>query len=122
MSAETLNGRKTFPRNRNNRGEVHYRPDVPVVQAERVGRGKLDIFVPKRARATSTGLYEMKSWAKTALKDGSTTGKVLTPVTKMPLTPVFETSHGGKRVGGGGTSREALRRAKRKAKRAGKRS
>ncbi len=34
------------------------------------------------------------------------------PLVKKPLTPVFETRVGGHRTLGGGTSREALRRAK----------
>lgn len=38
------------------------------------------------------------------------------PVVEKPLKPVYYTAVGGGRVGGGGTSTEALRRAKKKAK------
>lgn len=38
----------------------------------------------------------------------------LSPLVKKPLTPVFENKKGGHTTGGGGTSPEALRRAKRK--------
>lgn len=46
---------------------------------------------------------------------------MLTPFVETPLTPVFETPVGGGRVGGGGTSREAIQRAKKHALKQGHR-
>lgn len=41
---------------------------------------------------------------------------VIAPVVKKPITAVYHTGWGGGRTGGGGTSKESLRRAKQKGK------
>lgn len=114
--------RRTFPESRSNHGGVRNNPDVPVVEVERVA--KLDIFVPNidGHSVTPTGLAETNP---ASFEIGFVTTKVTTrgirvvPLVRKPLIPVYQTSHGGGRIGGGGTSKEALRRAKRKIKQSG---
>lgn len=112
---------KTIPRSRNNHGEVHHKPDTPLVETERLSG--LRRFIPDKMKgccALPEGSSEVKRGTKTTLfKQGQdavrkTNGTLFVPIVKKAITPEFITSHGGKRVGGGGTSKEALRRAKKK--------
>ncbi len=112
---------KTVPRSRSNRGEIHHKPDTPVVETERLSG--LRKFIPDRLKGCclipqgpTEGERETR---KTLFKHGEdserkTNGTLFVPITKKAITPEFKTSHGGRRVGGGGTSKEAIRRAKKK--------
>lgn len=106
--------RKLTPTSRDNHGEVHHTPDSPLVQ--RVGLEKVSFFVPSSANLGSLGPVSLREkWAN--LKGSPTKGFIVTPLSEVPLTAFYRTSHGGRRVGGGGTSVEALSRARKKARR-----
>ncbi len=88
-----LSHRKIVPDSRDNLGKVDRQPDV------RVPRFKFYSFAGQE--------FERE------MAEHPTRGFQAI----IPLTPVFETPIGGGRVYGGGTSREALRRAKQHQKR-----
>lgn len=102
--------------------EVRHMPDSPQVEVDRLSG--LRTFIPVkigRCCKPHEGLVESsKTTRKTLFKQGkesrTTNGVSVTPLTRKPITPEYQTSHGGKRVGGGGTSKEAIRRAKKKQK------
>lgn len=107
--------RKTIPLTHRNHREVHNGPDVPSVQFRGINR--LGIFIPNgHGHIIPTELEEIGS---ITIKKGhaSARGIVIVPLRREPLVPLFQTSHGGRRFGGGGISKEALRRAKRQMKR-----
>ena len=116
MYQESFGGRKTVPRGNINRRAADNKPDVPATEVKSVR--DLANFVPDRngQSVIPVGLVET---TRTRSKDqlGRVVwGTVVTPLVRKPITPTFETSHGGRRVGGGGTSREAIRRAKKKSR------
>lgn len=98
-----INQRKVIPLDGRNEGRlVSNPPDVPPV-------AKREFRFPSQEKPSSRFL-----WDPDYGNNGHGPGQVI-QVT-LPLTRFFQTSIGGGRTGGGGTSREALRRAKRKMK------
>lgn len=99
--------KKTVPRSRTNSANKHNNPDIPKVETYRLSE---PIFVPNGVRhaVLEKPVYQKKAKRGTS----STPGHDCYPVIKRPLVNFFETAHGGGRTGGGGTSDEALSRAK----------
>lgn len=94
---------------KNNPGPTNNPSDCPQVKIESLT--ELRTFSPNGKKVDQSGLSITES---TSVNNGFgiTHGIVETPLTKKPLTPVFRVRHGGGRSYGGGTSDEALRRAK----------
>lgn len=106
--------RKLAPVSGINHGVRHNGPDTPPIRRRELSG--LAVILPNRR---STGSLDGHSVVKGAIIDTRYTfhkGCQVTPTTEEPLTHFFKTSHGGGRTYGGGTSREALRRARRKAR------
>ncbi|MBU1032173.1 hypothetical protein KKE03_04625 [Patescibacteria group bacterium] len=99
--------RKTFPIDRGNSKLVLNKPDCPVIVREETW-GKLNRFVP--------GVNRLPDCSGPFTARKVRYGVLLQQTVVVPLTPIIKVSHGGCRVIGGGTSPEALRRAKRKAR------
>ena len=116
MSAE----RRTFSPNHNNHGVTHNRSEVPVIKIERVK--KLGVFIATGGNGHNVDTTDLVKVQPDTVHDRRRTikGICIFPLTKKPLVPVYMVSCGGGRIRGGGTSEEALRRARRKAKRPGK--
>jgi hypothetical protein len=115
MTEQNRLPQKTIPSGGHNGRITEHKPTVPTVNV--VHLNKLAINVPKNISTINSSCIK----AEVIYRNGDNGGKVekvvkLIPVTKEPLTPVFKRSVGGHTVGGGGTSPEALRRAKRKAR------
>ncbi len=108
--------RKTFPKPGHKTREARNAPEAPSVSLRTI-KG-LTIEVPGRI-PTVNGHVRIEK----VIKDGGYGREIIvfemSPRTKEPLKPVFKNRKGGRTVGGGGTSKEALRRAKQKAKRNG---
>ncbi len=108
---EFLRNNKTIPSSRENHGVVNNSPDVELQER---GWNCLKIELPKNGHVIlAPNSFRIREGA---IGKKKIPGMILTPITIVPLTGVYHTSRGGHRVGGGGTSVEALRRAKRKAK------
>lgn len=112
---------KNFPSNSNNGRQVCRRSDAPIVQQEKLA--KLRTYaVCSQAPGCFDGLVQkVVVRERVYTGDGQSfmpeqKGYQLIPLMDLPLTKVFTVSYGGGRVYGGGTSTEALRRAKRKAR------
>lgn len=108
VSMESFKEGRTIPRTRNNHGGVENKPDVPGVEMGTLRR--LREFVPHGCNEVPAGLMEIEPAVDVA--GVSINGVIATPLHRLPLTPFFITHHGGERTYGGGTSKEALRRAK----------
>ena len=111
---------KTFPVNNHNQGVVHRSPEAPVVETKELYVSILVVSNKKPcifADAFST-IKQVRITVPKNRKEPERTIKVfeVTSLVKKPLTPVFETSVRGGRIYGGGTSTEALGRAKRKSR------
>ena len=104
---------RIIPRSEVNRGPATYNPDAP--QIERVPLRKLRVVFP-----SSLPVNPPKgSVIEAILKDfgrGVSEGQRITPCTTQPLFESRYTPIRGGRVIGGGTSREALRKARRKSR------
>ncbi len=101
-----LNHRKVIPCDGRNEGNlVSNPPDVPPV-------AKKEFKFPHQEKPSGRWPWDGEYGYN---GDGYVAGGRAVQIT-VPLTSFFETSIGGGRVGGGGTSREALQRAKRKLK------
>lgn len=107
--------RKIFPQDRDNHGPVHHHSDTQKVTTKPLER--LVTFVPNQngRHSIPNGLVRVSPFTLNDRKV-PVNGVDVIPLARQPLTPAYKTSIGGVRVGGGGTSREALRRAKRKIK------
>lgn len=98
-----INQRKVIPFDGRNEGRlVSNPPDVPSVVRE-------EFKFPYQEKPSSRFLWDPD------YEDNGYGSERAIQVT-VPLTPFFRIAIGGGRTGGGGTSREALRRAKRKMK------
>lgn len=116
--------RKTIPRSHRNHGEKKRKPDAPQVSVK--VSDKITCFVPGKVCeeayagrfASRRATLEFANQFSQSVGESVTriSGILLKPRVFEPLTPSFVTGYGGGRVGGGGTSEEALRRAKQKAK------
>ncbi|MBI2019843.1 hypothetical protein HYS94_00270 [Candidatus Daviesbacteria bacterium] len=107
-------GRKIGQPTRENSGVVHRGPDTPQVPTG--GLNKLAVLIPgSRNLSVPEDNFMMEAEEIQELFRTQKGHRVI-PVTRRPLTQFFYTSTGGGRVGGGGMSTEALRRAKRKAR------
>lgn len=102
---------KTVPRTRDNSGVIRHSSDAPTpVRTELPELAFASNFHPSDRHTTIGPVFQIE-------KDGGVQKRIARiPNVCEPLTPVFHTGFGGGRVGGGGTSKEALQRAKRKAK------
>lgn len=117
MSQERLflEKRKRESSNKDNKGVVTNNPDKPHVEVKPLD--KLAVVVPASAKVITAEVpFEIRPINHND-EEVNVKGFIAAPLSKVPLTPDFYTSYGGGRVGGGGISRESLRRAKRKAKR-----
>lgn len=102
---------KTIPRSRENRGPVSRDSNAPAVATSELKEAA--ILTGK----ASTGAQIVR---EIILQESRYTPAArvfeITPVTIKPLRGVFWVPNGGGRIYGGGTSPEAIRRARRKAK------
>lgn len=105
---------RIIPRTRNNYGVAENKPDVPGVETVTLIRLRVFISVGGR-EIPEVGLMHSEPAIDTNRKTHRL-GVAVTPLCPVPLTPFDITSHGGRRTYGGGTSKEALRRAKDKAR------
>lgn len=115
ISMESFRGEgRIIPRTRNNHGGVEHKPDVPGVEMGTVGG--LRVFISNGSHEIpEVGLMQSEPAIDTNRRTHRL-GVAVTPLCPVPLTPFDTTSHGGRRTYGGGTSKEALRRAKDKTK------
>lgn len=118
MRMESFRGGRIITRTFNNHGEAGNKPDVPTVKVEQIEN--LTTFLPNgKIDLGKSGLNNVEPSIDTN-GHNPTRGAMLIPLYRKPLTPVFKAPFGGGRPGGGGTSKEALQRAKRKLRRQGK--
>ncbi len=117
MSKESFEGSRTFPvnrnkygpRNRSNYGPAERRSDVPKIKS--VATPALSKFVPgNRLNGEPIGLAERKPFLLRNHTGNTSQGELVTPLFKQSLTREFKRSGG--RVGGGGASKDAIRRAR----------
>jgi len=106
--------RKIFPSNHKNNGIIHRAPLAPPTRIETLIKQSIIVI-------TNKNIYSDKpckiSISKIDIKHNRMARAFnITPLTKVCLTPIFRISVGGGRIGGGGTSKESIRRAKRKVK------
>lgn len=99
---------------RNNGGVIHNNPDTSPVRFNRLR--KIAVTVPAvRFQGSHHASVDIRP---TSLPSGHLGGRIeavrVVPLAREPIQEVFRTSVRGGRVGGGGTSKEALQRAKRK--------
>lgn len=112
---ESVERGMTNPRSRENRGVVKGSPDASPVKLDPLM--ELATFVPGKA-ASVDSLGSVIATKKVVNIDHTpTSGYKVTPQAEIPIIPTFYTTRGGGRVGGGGMSTEALRRAKRNSRR-----
>lgn len=106
---------KTDPYTRSNKGRTRHPSDAPT--PDRTELFKLAVtsnFCPSDVGSDGSSIVRPVFQVD---KFGDVRERIARiPIVCKPLTPVFHTTVGGGRVGGGGTSREALQRAKKKAK------
>ncbi len=100
---------RAYPFSRENGGPVSNPPDSPLIKRQATWEA-LGLFIP----GTRCLPFDEGSFTTRYTKKKGIAGILLAPETKVSLTHVFNVHCG--RVGGGGTSPEALRRAKRKAR------
>lgn len=114
MSHEHL-PQKTIPRVGHKTRDAGNGPDAPSVSMKPLLHFAIE-FPGQKPPINGNGAFE----TQTVLKDVGYGRKAkvvkISPRVRQPLTPLFENHKGGHTVGGGGTSPEALRRAKQKAK------
>ncbi len=115
MAKESFPGGGQFYHGSRNGGRlVDNAPTAPQVQTHALR--DLAVFVPSSRRNGQHGLVK----SEPAIAENTQTithGALVVPVAKKAMTPIF-TTQGGRKTGGGGTSKEAIQRAKRKLKRA----
>ena len=101
---------KSLPQEpRSNLGPKNNPPDCPQVEIESLPQ--LRTFIPNGKRIIPKGLSKVKP-AAIDNGFGITKGAVEIPQTREPILPRKKVRHGGGRFIGGGTSKEALQRAK----------
>lgn len=115
MERRCFESRKITPNSRSNNGVVHNASDVPLV--ERKTLGKLAVFTPGNRFSGVVDGHLIARGETIEARYSINRGVIVVPTTEVPLTGIFYTGHGGGRVGGGGLSQEALRRARKKARR-----
>ncbi len=109
--------RKTFPADTRNNGPVSHQPDRPSFQQIEWEELGSKVISNGKSRRLSDGRFNVSGIIIDSNRySPAVRGQMVTPVTRDPLTPVFHVGHGGGRFYGGGTSGEALHRAKRKAR------
>jgi hypothetical protein len=112
----SISSRKNIPHDFDNRGVTHHPSERPSVSKESLNEISVKI-ISNGHSISSSGSGVFKSEPTTIKQFGTEKPAIrIIPVVKKPLMPVFETSVRGGRIYGGGTSKEALRRAKRKKK------
>lgn len=89
---------------------VRHDPDRPTVAV--AVEPNLAVKLPTNHRLNGDNLEEATIINLDAGHGREVRATRVLPLVKQPLTPAFETRVGGHRTLGGGTSREALRRAK----------
>ncbi len=112
ISPDRTGYRKTIPRSRENIGPTNNQPDtleVATVVLKELSIGTTGAAGPKNGDVV-IGKIRTSKWSDPCVVDS------LVPVVKLPLTPPFGISRGGGRVYGGGTSDEALSRARKKSR------
>lgn len=100
------------PHDFDNNGITHNPSARPLVSRKPLGEMGVKI-IPNGRPTSSSNSFESKSTTVESFGIKKSAIKLI-PLADKPLTQVFQTSVGGGRVYGGGTSKEALQRAKRK--------
>ena len=114
MNKHERSPQKTIPHAGNGTREVRNEPDTPSVLMKPFLGFAIE-FPGQKSPSNGNGTFEVR----TSLKDTGHGREViivqLTPKAKQPLTPLFKNEiDGHKVVGGGGTSKDSIRRAKKK--------
>src|SRR3989344_7606924 len=101
--------RTRFPRNLNNNGVTQHASERPSVSSKTVSKIGITIISNKNSHSIdSLGQFESKLITVQNFKHRKV--PMFVPLVRVPLTPIKSSRN---RVCGGGTSKEALRRAKR---------
>jgi|WetSurMetagenome_2_1015567.scaffolds.fasta_scaffold07269_6 hypothetical protein len=103
--------RKTFPTNQDNHGIINNPSGVPHQETTTFSQSAIIVLSNRNVCIDSTKFNIKRD--KKRIRGIVVKVYKIAPVIKKEIKPIFITSVGGGRVGGGGTSKEAIRRVKR---------